>query len=466
MSLFRSPPLKALCTGWTGSSKSQDSRLKHIKGGANADAYANVYHVQAQVRNFERSCVLRRIDERDPTKRCVSGLFMAVRHYEKALTVYSEDMVEAHDSLERATNHLVAVTSTFYTLDKALFRAKMGVSLLSAIRGLDCEKAFERYFADLMTVREDRRQRAAWQELRKKGYTDANGVERSAAYLAERAERDAARHADPMASRLGPGGHGLQDEEANNASMRKFHDSLARARQRNPHKQRDAIIAAHGPDAEAPPRGAELCVGGLKVMSYIAQGRLNVPTWSRREIERRVAEYRVLSGVPERPQRETVAHLHLNPEGVGWFVQPPAAVLRKLRRKKTSRLYCSATRSCSFPDEDEAVAAFEEFMAPSTSDDERKVMLNVPSEAFTCPYCDHKPFGRICERIRHELYHCKSKPGAEQESSSSEEDEPEEDESEEDEPEEDESEEDESEEVVAPPPPKRVRLCEWWPWGS
>ena len=30
---------------------------------------------------------------------------------------------------------------------------------------------------------------------------------------------------------------------------------------------------------------------------------------------------------------------------------------------------------------------------------------------------------------------------------------------------EEEPEEEESEEVVAPPP-KRVRFCEWWPWGS
>ena len=84
-------------------------------------------------------------------------------------------------------------------------------------------------------------------------------------------------------------------------------------------------------------------------------------------------------------------------------------------------------------------------------------MLTVPPEAFTCAYCNHRPFGRICDRVQHEKYHCKSRPGSPESSSSDEE------ESDEDESEEEESEEEESEEVVAPPPPKRSRFSWLWP---
>ena len=101
----------------------------------------------------------------------------------------------------------------------------------------------------------------------------------------------------------------------------------------------------------------------------------------------------------------------------------------------------------TFTDKDEAVVAFEKFMASSTSNDERKKMLKVPPEAKICAYCDHAPFDRISTRVQHEKYHCKSRPGAPESSSS----------------EEEESEEEEPEEAVEPPPPpKRARFWSLW----
>ena len=160
--MWHSKLLPAFCASRIGNSSKPKSRhFEHIKRGPLAEARENVRRVHQQVATFEQSCEWHELDEGHPTKRIVWGFFNAVRHHERALTGYSEENVEAMDALERESNHLVAAASTLYAIDPALFRAKMGVSLLSAIRGLDCEKAFERYFADLMTVREDRRQRAA-----------------------------------------------------------------------------------------------------------------------------------------------------------------------------------------------------------------------------------------------------------------------------------------------------------------
>ena len=142
-----------------------------------------------------------------------------------------------------------------------------------------------------------------------------------------------------------------------------------------------------------------------------------------------------------------VAH----PARNGWRVWPGQRLWKRLG-VVGRQLYCKSTRSCVFSDKDEAVAAYEKFMAPSTSDVERKAMLYQPPEAYTCAHCGQtfKGRNRVCSRQNHERT-CK-----EQSSSSSEEEESDEDESEEEEP----------EEAVEPPPPKRVRFCEWWPWGS
>ena len=181
-------PLAALAASWNGSSKGKASRLSQRKGGPLAAARANVDRVHRQVADFERSCVWHGVDETDHTRRCVDGFYAAVRHHERALTGFSEDDVEAMDSLERASGNLVAAASTLYAIDPALFRAKMGVELMSAVRGLDSKEAFERYLADLELIAEDRRARAAFfKERREEGYTDANGKEYSPADLAEKA---------------------------------------------------------------------------------------------------------------------------------------------------------------------------------------------------------------------------------------------------------------------------------------
>ena len=172
--------------------------------------------VHRQVADFERSCARRELDETHPTKRSVAASRMP-SHREEALTGYSEDNVEAMDSLERATNDLVAAASTLYAIDPALFQAKMGVSLLAAVRGLDSggPSALPRR-----------------PEGGRRGSPGARGVaqgkeggglrgrqRRSTRRPNSRREgaSDAARHADPMASRLSATGRGLQDTAANDA---------------------------------------------------------------------------------------------------------------------------------------------------------------------------------------------------------------------------------------------------------
>jgi hypothetical protein len=446
--MLRIPTLKALRSTF-GRGKSKDSCFEHIKGGALAEARANVKCVHRQVADLEQSCEWHELDEGHPTKRIVWGFFNAVRHHERALTGYSEEDVEAMDALERESNNLVAAASTLYAIDPALFQVRVGVSLLAGVRGLDSKEAFERYLADLKMIAEDRRERAAHREkVLKEGYTDRKGKEHSPAKIAAKAERGRQRNAMTggrdvaLESRTSATGQGLQNEEANKASMRSRQDRDIK----NARRLRDAIDAAHtARNALPPPPGAERAMRGYAVRSrLVPPGELNPATWDRAEIERRVAEFRERLGVPER-----VPGTYVHPDGDGYRVVPPVAELRKLRREGKA-VYNEATRSCTFLDKDEAVVAYEKFMAPSTSDDERKEMLEVPPEAKICAYCDHAPFDRISTRVQHEKYHCKSRPGAPESSSSSSE-------------EEEESDEDESEEVVAPPP-KRARL--WWLWPS
>ena len=454
--MLNSKPLPAFLARWRGSSKAKSIHFEHIKSGPLADARENVKRVHRQVANFEQSCEWHELDEGHPTKRIVWGFFNAVRHHERALTGFSEDNVEAMDALERESNHLVAAASTLYAIDPALYQVKVGVSLLAGVRGLDSKEAFERYLADLEMIAEDRRERAAWlKERREEGYTDRQGKEHSPAEIASKKERDDAGRADPMARRRSDGGRGLQDEESTRTSMRSLQDRKAEEARRNPHRLRDAINAAHKErNAPPPPLGAERRVGGYAVRSDIAGELENPPTWDLAETRRRVAHCRAENNVPERPQNETARHVY--EVDSGWQAKPPQGLWKRLN-VKNRLLYCPETRSFHFPDEAEAVAAYEKFMAQSRSDVERKAMMRPPREAFICAHCgigfldQRQSTGvRLTSRQNHERRFCAER------SSSSEEEESDEDESEEEEP----------EEAVEPPPPKRVRFCEWWPWGS
>ena len=341
--------------------------------------------------------------------------------------------------------------------DARAFAKHVAVSKLAAIRGLDSKEAYAAFLKHVDVVAEWRRERAAFfKERREEGYTDRQGKEHSPAEIASKKEREAARRADPMASRTSATGFGLGDEESNNKSMRREQDRKVRALQRNPHRQRDAVDAVHKErNAPPPPPGADRVVGGYKARSYLVpQGEPNPATWDRAEIERRVAEFRERTGVPELDRTEYGTHVRR--KGDGWKVKPPVAMRRPLKMTGDPKeIYCAETRSFIFSDKDEADVALEKFMASSTSDDERKKMLYQPPEAVTCAYCDHAPWKTIQARVMHEKYHCKSRPDAPESSSSS---------SEEEESDEDESEEVEPEEAVAPPP-KRARFFSW-PWRS
>ena len=382
------------------------------------------------------------------------------------------DMTEGGDeatleALEAARDTVLLASEDFQKLpDANQFVRTAAVAKLSAIRGLETKEQIQEYLKDVDVVVNWRLGRSEHaQTVKDEGYTDANGKEYLPADLAEKAERGRQRDAEPggravaLASRTSTGGHGLQNEEANKESMRRQQDRSVRARQRNPHRQRDAVDAEHKErNAPPPPQGAKRSVGGYVARDYLVPpDELNPATWDRAEIERRVAEFRERLGVPEIDPN--VYGTYVRPDGDGYTVKPPERLWRRAR-VKTRLLYYPKTRSFIFPEKDEAVTAYEKFMAPSTSDVERKKMLTVPPEAKICAYCDHKPFGRIVDRVLHEKYYCKSRPGVQSSSSSSssssEEDEPEEEE-------EEESEVDEPEEVVAQPP-KRARFLGFKLW--
>ena len=340
--------------------------------------------------------------------------------------------------------------------DARAFAKHVAVSKLAAIRGLDSKEAYAAFLKHVDVVAEWRRERAAFfKQRREEGYVDANGRKHSPAEIAARAVSDAARRADPMASRLSKTGFGLGDEESNNASMRKLQDSSIK----NARRQRDAIKAAHAArNAKPPPKGAFRHVGGYIVQPHIAQELYNPadnpPTWDHDEITRRVAEFRERSGVHELPPRETKKYVH-EIEGGGWKVEPSKTVLRKLQVKERA-VYNEATRSGKFLEKAEADVVIEKFLAPSTSDVERKAMMRRPREAFICAHCGSDFFkgkgkdeGKCLNaRQTHERY-CTGPSSSEEEDTD-----------------EDESEEEDPEEAVEPPPPKRARFYEWWPWGS
>ena len=450
-------PLAALSFTF-GRRKSKASRHYHIKSGALADARENVKRVHRQVANFEQSCVWHNVDDTDETRRCVDGFFAAMHHHENALTEYSEENVEAMDLLERASGNLVAAASTLYAIDPALFRAQMGVELMSAVRGLDSKEAFERYLADLKMIAEGRRERAAFfKQRREEGYVDANGKDYSPADLAEKAKRDAARRTDPtgrdvaLESRLSEAGRGRQDTASNEASMRSRQDMDIKSARR----LRNAIAAAHAErNALPPPSGAKRVMDGYVVRHYLVpQGELNPATWDRNEIARRVAEYRERSGVSERDRTEYGKYVHEDTRNRGWCVEPPVAELRKLGLKERA-VYNDETRSCVFPEKAVADVVIEKFLAPSTSDSERKAIMGRPREAFICAHCGRGWLDRrqstgvrLAARQRHEQF-CTEEPSSSEDEDSDE----------------DESEVDEPEEVVAPPP-KRARFFSW-PWRS
>ena len=429
--------------------------LQHRKGGAHAESLRVVKRVQTEIDSLlarepepegggegggrrEKHRVLHRFKK--DLHKLVGGLSGFIPEDNATMDTLQNAMFDVDDAAN-AYGAALDDDGALDVPDARAFAKHVAVSKLAAIRGLDSKSAYAAFLKHVDVVAEWRRERAAWlKKRREEGYTDTKGVKRSPADVAAIAERSAARHADPMASRLGPGGQGLQDTAANDASMRLKQDRSDAWNRDRRGEQRDAIDAAHkARNAPPPPHGAERRLGGYAVGSWLVPpGEPNPPTWDHDKITRRVAEFRERTGVSELDRSSWGSYVFDN--GDAWRVTPPIAELRKLRVKERA-VYNPVTRSVNFPVKDEAVAALEKFLAPSTSDVERKAMFTVPPEAFTCAYCDHKPWKRITHRVNHEKYHCKSRPDVPESSSS----------------EEEESEEEESEEVVAPPP-KRARF--------
>ena len=448
--------------------------IYHIKMGNHLHSLRVLKRVHTEISNM----VSRYKDNsvKDPKRRIVLRLGEDLRKLCDGLDGSDEADNETMDRLElaacgvrNAAREYGAKLEDGVPLDVPNARAfaeKCAVTKLAAIRGLDSKEAYAAFLKHVDVVAEWRRERAAFfKERREEGYTDRQGKKHSPAEIAAKAEHGRQRDADPtgrdvsLASRTSAGGRGLQDTEANDESMRETQDRRARRRARDPHRQRTAIDAAHAArNALPPPTGAERHVDGYIVCSYIAQGQQQRPTWSHAEIVGRVADLRERNGVPELDRSKFGTHVH--EVDSGWRVRPPARLLRPLKLKDTTTsIYCPETRSCAFPDEDEAVVAYEKFMAPSTSNDERKAMMHLPRDAFICAHCGGRFFSKKQSagvRMRTRQNHERS---CAERSSSSEEEESDEDESEE-ESDEDDSEEDETEEVVTPPP-KRSRFS--WP---
>ena len=403
-----------------------------------AASLANVTRVSREVRDL-----LRRNTEKKlrPEVRASHRFYDDIIKFQDRLDMTEDDDETTLEALEAARDTVLEASEEFQKLpDANRFVRTAAVAKLSAIRGLETKDQIQKYLEDVDVVVNWRLGRAEHaQKVKDEGYTDRHGVEHSPAKIASKKERDDAGRADPMARRRSAKGQGLQDEDANNESSRARHERDVRRHRRNP-KKCDAIDASHAArNALPPPTGAERHVDGYIVCSYVAQGQQQRPTWSHAEIVGRVADLRERNGVPQLDRSEFGTYVC--EEDSGWRVKPPQADWKRLR-VKGRELYCPKTRSCIFPDEDEAFTALELFLAPSTSNDERKKMLTVPPEALTCAYCNHAQFDRISTRVQHEKFHCKSRPGVPEPSSSSEE----------------ESEEESAEEVAAPPSPKRARF--------
>ena len=433
--------------GYKGHGWSLSKRKSHAWYAA---SLANVERVSTEVRDLLR---------RNTEKELRAEVRASHRFYDDIIKLQDcLDMTEEGDeatleALEAARDTVLEASEEFQKLpDANRFVRTAAVAKLSAIRGLETKDQIQKYLEDVDVVVNWRLGRAEHaQTVKDEGYTDRHGVEHSPAEIASKKERDDAGRADPMARRRSAKGHGLQDTAANDASMRREQEQARALLRPHPHRQRDAVDAAHkARNALPPPLGAERSVGGYVARSYIVPpGAPNPATWDHDEIALRVAEFRERLGVPE--VDPNAYGTYVRTDGDSYSVKPPERLWRR-SRVKNRLLYCPKTRSVIFPEKNEAVTAYEKFVAPSTSDVERKKMLTVPPEAKICAYCDHRPFGRISDRVMHEKYHCKSRPGVPESSSSS---------SEEEESEEDESEEDGPEEVVAAPP-KRARFWSLW----
>ena len=454
MSSLRNKPLIRVAAG--GRPRGHGWSLTTKKPRAHyAASLENVRRVSKEVRDL-----LRRNTEKElrPEMRASHRFYDDIIKLQDRLDMTEDDDETTLEALEAARDTVFEASEDFQKLpDVNRFVRTAAVAKLSAIRGLETKDQIQQYLEDVDVLVNWRLGRAEHaQKVKDEGYTDRKGKERSPAELAAKAERDAARRANPMASRLSPVGQGRQDAATNSASMRSLQDRRIEKGRR----QRKAIKRAHAArNAEPPPPGAFRHVDGYIVQPHIAQELFNPAdnpaTWNRPEIERRVAEFRERNGVPELDRN--VYGTYVSPKGDGYEVQPPVRMRRLLRMKgDPKQIYCAETRSGKFPDKNEADVALEKFMSPSTSDDERKAMLRRPREAFICAHCGRdffKGWGKdegkcLVARQSHERL-C-----PERSSSSS---------SEEEESDEDESEEEESEEVVAPPPPKRSRFSWLWP---
>ena len=444
------------------------SAFHHHKSGAHAESLRVVSRVQAEVISLldrepepegegegggrrEKHRVLHRFKK--DLHKLVGGLSRFIPEDNATMDTLQHAMFDVDDAAN-AYGAALDDDGALDVPDARAFAKHVAVSKLAAIRGLDSKDAYAAFLKHVDVVAEWRRERAAWREERRKGYTDRKGVKRSAGDLAANAERVRQRCADPtgrdvaLSLRLSETGRGLQDEASTETSIRAQQERMRTWQRRHPHRQGDTIDAAHAArNALPPPRGAKRTQDGYVVRAYIAQGQPQRATWSRDEIERRVAELREKNGVREMDM--SAYGKYVTESSSGWRVEPPIAELRKLRVKE-KYIYNRATRSCKFPNKAEADTAYEKFMAPSTSDDVRKAMMRPPLDAYYCAHCQRGFFRgkHTGQRIKSRQLHERSCP---KKSSSSSVDESEDEETEEDEP----------EEVVAPPPPKRMRL----PWS-
>jgi len=227
--------------GYKGHGWSLSKRKSHAWYAA---SLANVERVSTEVRDLLR---------RNTEKELRAEVRASHRFYDDIIKLQDcLDMTEEGDeatleALEAARDTVLEASEEFQKLpDANRFVRTAAVAKLSAIRGLETKDQIQKYLEDVDVVVNWRLGRAEHaQTVKDEGYTDRHGVEHSPAEIASKKERDDAGRADPMARRRSAKGHGLQDTAANDASMRREQEQARALLRPHPHRQRDAVDAAH-----------------------------------------------------------------------------------------------------------------------------------------------------------------------------------------------------------------------------
>ena len=253
-----------------------------------AESLRIVRRVELEIHNL----ILRYSDGnvKDPKRRVLRRLGEDLRKLCEGLDGSDEADNETMDLLERAA-HGVRNAAHEYgaTLNDGVpldvpnaraFAEKCAVTKLAAVRGLESEEAIEDFLEHVAVVVEWQRGRAAHAKQVKKEGRTRNGVHTSPEAVAAKNQRELDRLKNPMASRLGDGGGGLQDTAANDKQMRKAQKREKKKAKHGRHlrKFKASIYDTHDMSIKLPPGVIRRAYGKYAVHGNIAEGRPNPST--------------------------------------------------------------------------------------------------------------------------------------------------------------------------------------------